>query len=75
MLLKCLGENEAYVETYEVHGGACGTHQEGQKMKRLLCRIRVYWSTMLKNCIEFAKSCQECQKYSRIQHVPASELH
>ena len=75
VLLKCLGENEAYVATSEVHSGACGTHQAGQKMKWLLCRIGVYWPTMLKNCIEFAKSFQECQKHSGIQHVPARELH
>ena len=42
VLLKCLGENEAYVATSEVHSGACGTHQAGQKMKWLLCRIGVY---------------------------------
>ncbi|XP_058741054.1 uncharacterized protein LOC131613396 [Vicia villosa] len=30
---------------------------------------------MLKDCTEFAKGCQECQKYLGIQHVPASELH
>jgi hypothetical protein len=30
---------------------------------------------MLKNCIEYAKGCQECQRHSGIQHVPASELH
>lgn len=30
---------------------------------------------MLKDYIEFAKGCQECQKYAGIQHLPASELH
>jgi len=30
---------------------------------------------MLKDCIDFAKGCQECQKYVVIQRVPASELH
>ena len=30
---------------------------------------------MLKDCIEFAKECQECQAHVGIQHVPASELH
>jgi hypothetical protein len=30
---------------------------------------------MLKDCIEFAKGCQECQKHAGIQRVPASELH
>ncbi|KAK2389329.1 hypothetical protein QL285_062925 [Trifolium repens] len=27
------------------------------------------------DCIEYAKGCQECQRHSGIQHVPASELH
>jgi hypothetical protein len=30
---------------------------------------------MLKDCIEFGKSCQGCQEHAGIQHVPASELH
>ncbi|KAK2437569.1 protein NYNRIN [Trifolium repens] len=30
---------------------------------------------MLKDCIEYVKGCQECQRHSGIQHVPASELH
>jgi uncharacterized protein YsxB (DUF464 family) len=30
---------------------------------------------MLKDCIEYAKGCIECQKHAGIQHVPASELH
>jgi len=57
------------------HSGACGTHQAGHKMKWLLFRQGVYWPTMLKDCIEFAKGCQECQKHAGIQRVPASELH
>jgi len=30
---------------------------------------------MLKDCIEFAKGFQECQKHAGIQHGLASELH
>jgi len=30
---------------------------------------------MLKDCITFAKGCQECQRHAGIQRVPASELH
>ena len=44
-------------------------------MKWLLFRQGMYWLTMLKDCIEFAKSFQECQLHVGIQHVPASELH
>ncbi|WJX26318.1 hypothetical protein P8452_15256 [Trifolium repens] len=75
ILLKCLSENEAFLAITNVHSGSCGAHQAGHKMKWLLFRRGLYWSSMLKDCIEFAKSCQECQRHAGIQHVPASELH
>ncbi|XP_039686960.1 uncharacterized protein [Medicago truncatula] len=75
VLLKCLGETDAYLAVSNTHDGTCGTHQAGHKMKWLLFRQGMYWPTMLKDCIEFAKGCQGCQKYAGIQRVPASELH
>jgi len=75
VLLKCLGETYAYLAVSNTHSGACGTHQAGHKMKWLLFRQGVYWPTMLKDCIEFVKGCQGCQKHAGIQRVPASELH
>ncbi|XP_058725714.1 uncharacterized protein LOC131597009 [Vicia villosa] len=75
ILLKCLGENEAYLALASVHSRACGAHQEDHKMKWLLFKYGMYWPTMLKDCIEFAKGCQECQIHAGIQHAPASELH
>lgn len=75
ILLKCLRESEAYLIFFYAHSGSCGAHQAIHKMKWLLFRQGLYWSTMLKDCIEFAKGCQECQKHADIQHVPASELH
>ncbi|XP_039683823.1 uncharacterized protein [Medicago truncatula] len=75
VLLKCLGETDAYLAVSNTHDGSCGTHQAGHKMKWLLFRQGLYWPTMLKDCIEFAKGCQGCQKYAGIQRVPASELH
>lgn len=44
-------------------------------MKWLLIQQGVYWPTMLKDCIEFSKLCQECQVHACIQHVHASKLH
>jgi len=75
VLLKCLGETEAYLAVSKTHSGACGSHQAGHKMKWLLFRQGVYWPTMLKDCIYFAKGCQECRRHAGIQRVPASELH
>lgn len=61
VLLKCLSES--------------GAHQVGHKTKWLLFRQGMYWPTMLKDCIEFAKGCQKCQIHAGIQHIPASEFH
>jgi len=36
VLLKCLGETEAYLAISNTHSGACGTHQADHKMKWLL---------------------------------------
>ena len=36
ILIKCFGENEAYLALSSVHSGACGAHQAGHKMKQLL---------------------------------------
>ena len=74
VLLKCLGESEAYLALSEVHNGACGAHQADHKMKWLLFRYGLYWPSMLKDCIDFAKGCEKCQKHAGIQHAPANYL-
>ena len=68
-LLTYLSESKAFIALVEIHEGICGAHQVGEKMKWVLYRQRV------KNCFEFAKSCEECQKHSHIQHVLAVDLH
>nr|KYP55932.1 Transposon Ty3-I Gag-Pol polyprotein [Cajanus cajan] len=75
VLFKCLGDHESYIAMAETHEGICGAHQAGKKMKWVLSRKGLYWPTMIKDCIEFAKSCEECQKHGPIQKAPASELH
>ena len=75
VLLKCLSETEAFLAISDTHSGACESHQAVHKMKWLLFPQGMYWPTMLKDCIEFSKSCQECQLHAGIQHVHASELH
>nr|KYP36187.1 Uncharacterized protein Mb2253c family [Cajanus cajan] len=71
ILFKCLGSHESYIAMAEIHEGICGAHQAGEKMKWVLSRKGLYWPTMIKDCIEFAKSCKECQKHGPIQKVPA----
>jgi hypothetical protein len=51
VLLQCLGQEEAKRMMSEVHDGLCGAH----------------WPTMLEDCFEYYKGCQDCQKFGNIQ--------
>ena len=74
VLLKCLSKEEAKVVMCEVHDGICGTHQSAFKMKWLLRRAGYFWPTMLEDCFEYYKGCQDCQKFGNIQRAPASAM-
>src|SRR4051812_49897857 len=72
--LRCLGPAEANRLLHEVHEGACGTHQSAHNMKWLIRRSGYYWPTMLEDCFKYYKGCQACQKFGKIQMVPASAM-
>ncbi|XP_072094094.1 uncharacterized protein [Arachis hypogaea] len=74
-LMRCLSQEDQKIALGEVHNGICGAHQAGKKMKWVLYRNHVYWPSMIKDCIDYAKACQECQKHGSIQQIPAAELH
>ena len=73
-MLKCLGPSELNRLLHEVHEGACGTHQSAHKMKLLIRRSGYYWPTMLEDCFKYYKGCQACQRFGKIQMVPASVM-
>ena len=74
LLLKCLGPLESNRLLHEVHNGTCGTHQSAHKMKWLIRRSGYYWPTMLEDCFKYYKGCQTCQRFGKIQIVPASVM-
>nr|XP_025628487.1 uncharacterized protein LOC112721656 [Arachis hypogaea] len=74
-LLRCLSRDDQSIALDEVHNGICGAHQARKKMRWVLYRNHVYWPSMIKDCIDYAKACLECQKHGSIQQIPASELH
>jgi hypothetical protein len=74
VLLQCLGQEEAKKMMSEVHDGLCGAHQSAYRMKWVIRHTGCYWPTMLEDCFEYYKGCQDCQKFGNIQRVPASAL-
>jgi hypothetical protein len=74
LLLKCLGPTEANWLLHEVHEGACVTHQSAHKMKWLISRSGYYWPSMFEDYFKYYKGCQTCQRFRKIQMVPASVM-
>ena len=74
ILLECLSKFESIEAIAQVHEGLCSAHQSGIKMRWLLRRHGVYWPTILKHCIEYAKECQECKKHGPLKHLPTVDL-
>ena len=71
VLLKCLSQEEARVLKGEVHEGICRSHQSAYKMKWLIRRSGYFWQTILEDCFEYYKGCQDCQRFGNIQKSPA----
>ncbi|XP_059669178.1 uncharacterized protein LOC132314320 [Cornus florida] len=74
LLLQCISKEESLQVMAEVHEGSCGAHQAGIKMRWLIRRYGYYWPRMRKDCIDYSKGCQACQRHEPIQNVPAKEL-
>ena len=64
-------EREAITQVRE---GLCGAHQLGIKIRWLLRRHGVYWPTILMDCFDNGKGCQECQKHGHLKHLPIVDL-
>jgi hypothetical protein len=59
----------------EVREGMCGAHKSTHKMRWALRRVGLYWPTMLKDCFEYYKGCEACQRFGKIQAVPVAIMH
>ncbi|CAB4278279.1 unnamed protein product [Prunus armeniaca] len=59
----------------EAHSAICGAHQLGPKLHFQIKRMGYYWSTMVKDCMDYVKKCQACQFHANIIHQPLELLH
>ncbi|KAI5338701.1 hypothetical protein L3X38_017973 [Prunus dulcis] len=71
VLLRCLEKTEYMKVMGETHEGICGAHQGGRKMCWLIRRYGYFWPTMMKDCINYSKGCEACQRHVPIQQTPA----
>ncbi|KAB2626360.1 S2-RNase [Pyrus ussuriensis x Pyrus communis] len=72
---ECLGEEEANQAMEEAHSGVCGAHQSGPKLHFQLKRMGYYWPSMVKDCLEHAKSLHRCYNKLLLQQHKSSIYH
>ncbi|XP_016648309.1 PREDICTED: uncharacterized protein LOC103327103 [Prunus mume] len=74
VLLRCLGKKEYMKVMGETHEGIYGAHQGGRKMCWLIRRYGYFWPTMMKDCINYSKGCESCQRHGPIQQAPSVHM-
>ncbi|RDX97278.1 hypothetical protein CR513_19963, partial [Mucuna pruriens] len=71
----CLEENEAAYIIQEVHEGICGTHIGGRALASKIARAGYYWPTLRRDCMEYVKRCDKCQRFAEGHRAPTKRLH
>ena len=72
--LHFLKEEEAKRFMEEVHQGSCGPYMNGRMLAKKTLRMGYYWNAIETDCVDFVKSCHNCQTHANLNHVPPSEL-
>ncbi|RDY02645.1 hypothetical protein CR513_13867, partial [Mucuna pruriens] len=74
-LLRCLEDEESAYVIKEVHEGVCGTHIGGRALASKIARASYYWPTLRRDCLEYVKKCDKCQKFVEGHRAPPECLH
>ena len=67
--LRCLKKEEAEKVMEEVHQGICGPNMNGRMLAKKIVRMEYYLNTMETDCVDYVKSCHDCQTQIGRAHV------
>ena len=62
--LRYLKKEETKRVMEEVNQGICGPHMNRRMLVKKILRMVYYWNTMEIDCVDFVKSCHDCQTYA-----------
>ncbi|KAL2227023.1 UNVERIFIED_CONTAM: Retrovirus-related Pol polyprotein from transposon [Sesamum indicum] len=68
-LLKCLDDSQARYVLREIHEGSCGNHSGARSLAQKVTRQRYFWPTLMKDCEDFVRRCEKCQKFASQIHT------
>ncbi|RDX72392.1 Gypsy retrotransposon integrase-like protein 1, partial [Mucuna pruriens] len=74
-LLRCLDEEDSPYVLREVHEGICGTHIGGRALASKIARAGYYWPTLKRDCMDYVRKCDKCQKFAEGHKASPENLH
>ena len=73
--LSCLKKEQAERVMEEVNQEICGPYMNGRMLAKKILRMRYYQNIMETDCVDFVKSCHNCQTHANLNHMPPSKLY
>nr|QBG82596.1 putative uncharacterized protein [Papaver somniferum] len=73
-LLRCLSRKEGHQILKDIHYGDAGNHSG---MRSLADKPKIqgyYWPTMIQDAARMSRRCEECQRFAKKIHAPATTL-
>ena len=66
IIRRCVPDSEQCKILNECHASPYGGHFSGEKMAHKILQSRFYWPTIFRDCTEWVKLCDRCQKIGNI---------
>ena len=66
IIRRCVPEDEQSMILQECHASPYGGHFAGDKTAHKILQSRFYWPTIIKDCFEWVKLCDQCQSMGNI---------
>ncbi|XP_026434771.1 uncharacterized protein LOC113332449 [Papaver somniferum] len=73
-LLRCLSREEGHRILKDIHYGDAGNHSG---MRSLADKAKIqgyYWPQMMRDAARMSRRCEECQRFAKKIHAPATKL-
>ncbi|XP_026420019.1 uncharacterized protein LOC113316000 [Papaver somniferum] len=73
-LLRCLSREEGHRVLKDIHRGDAGNHSGMGSLSDKAKMQGYYWPTMIQDAARMERRCEECQRFAKRIHAPATKL-
>ncbi|XP_026410525.1 uncharacterized protein LOC113305734 [Papaver somniferum] len=73
-LLRCLSREEGHRVLKDIHYGDAGNHNGMRSLADKTKMQGYYWPTMIRDAARMSRRCEECQRFAKRIHAPATKL-